>query len=79
MMKNEHGIVCPIPLEDWPNNANWCTIDGFGGVDFFSTKPYYDPKCNIFMIKDAEDRIDFSDRDYEGDEYHIWSRTELGN
>jgi len=31
------------------------------------------------MIKNANDRIDFSGIDYEGGEDYIWSRSELEN
>jgi hypothetical protein len=76
-MKNEHGIECPIPLEQWPDEAEWCTVDTFGTVDFFIIKPYYYDDYKIFMVDNIEHRIEFSDTDHEGSKKHIWNRSQL--
>ena len=36
---NEHGIICPIPLDYWPALANYLTVDGDAQIYFWHQKP----------------------------------------
>ncbi len=39
-------IECPLPENNWPDDANFCTIDDVGNVSFFVNKPTFDEENN---------------------------------
>lgn len=73
-MKNEHGIECPIPLEQWPCKAQWCGIDDVGNVDFYSKKLtlMYDEDGHYYA--DTTLHLGTTQIAYEGGEKHIWQK-----
>lgn len=85
-MKNEHGLECPVPLEYWPDWAQYFTVDYADSV-FYSHPPYWDPEFKFFLCSDRSKHAAvlfyrkrhsqlFSEEDYPK---CVWKRHELEN
>ncbi len=40
-LTNEHGLKFPVPLEFWPQDAMYASIDREGEIVFWEEKPVY--------------------------------------
>ncbi len=45
---NEHGITCPIPISEWPNEAEYATYCGRGFIFFYRDEPTYDEESQTW-------------------------------
>lgn len=78
-MKNKHGLECPIPLEQWPDKAQWCAIDKNGTVDFFSHRPIWDSDGDFWDRTFYGRVVGTITITQKGGRNHVWHRSELNN
>jgi hypothetical protein len=84
-MENKHGLICPVPIEYWPDWAEYLTID-FDGSFFFEYEPLFNPDTNLFVsnrIKIGMGEVCLFQKKHrylfvnENVEKCIWNRFEL--
>ena len=72
--KNSNGIEAPIPLEEWPTEAKFLTVDKDGWMSYWSAEPDYDPYFNCWWSYPYGARVKEEQAEIIGGAHYIWKR-----